>query len=145
LRIKKNFSRKRRISSGDKKTDAFFKRLIDALNGDKTWNIYLVSSIKDKKYKGKRNYLFGVYDDGDDEGGDFMNDIFLARDRRLHKSKNEIAQTLLHEVLHIIFPKVHELKIRDLELFWWKRFSKKQRSILKSYIPKVVVNKKPRL
>lgn len=123
----------RRISSGNKRADKFFKRVINILNSDKVWNIFLRKRIKSRNYARKKyEYICGAVDRDDDE----TYEIVLASDRRLHKSRVEIAKTLLHEVLHILYPQKREPEILELEYYWWEKFSKKQRLILKFYVPK---------
>lgn len=128
---------KQRISSGNKKTDILFKRIIDTLNSDEIEAVHLVKSLRDPDRRSKRKYLCGYID------GEGI--IFLSKDKRKNRDIDEIAQTLLHEVLHAIFPENSENMIYDKEKHYWLSFSEKQKEILKFYIPKKISRIQPTL
>lgn len=124
---------KQRISSGNKRIDKFFEKIVNVLNSDEVEAIYLVKSLKDPDRK--KEYLCGYLDE---EGI-----IFLSKDKRKNRNKNEIAQTLLHEVLHAIFPKDSEDIIYAKEEYYWSVFSNRQKEILRFYIPNKISRIQP--
>lgn len=105
-----------RVASGDKLIDWFFNKVIQALNED------VEVRIRRK-----------VLSDGDDLCGLLDDDeIYLSESR--HKNKEEMAKTLLHEVLHFIIPDLKEDDVLFLEDEVWKRLSSGQKTLLTLYI-----------
>jgi|SRR3989338_5220229 len=58
-------------------------------------------------------------------------------------SKSERLKTLIHELSHLLFPDAEEETIREVERVLWKKFTKKQRATLETYIPKRALQKVP--
>jgi hypothetical protein len=68
--------------------------------------------------------------------------IFLGK--HAHKQKHSpLVLTLIHEVLHVSRPRLHERRILQLEKKYFARFTDQQKRFLKSYIPKHEVKKGP--
>lgn len=120
--------KKGRISSYNQLANWLFVLIIQTLNKE-VWKIHKLKDLRDEKNRGIK--LCG-YLDGD--AGDF--EIYLNADKNTNSDRNEIAKTLLHEVLHIIFYRVKESRILGLERYLWHELSRAQKKILKSYIPK---------
>ena len=127
------------ISSGNRKTDKFFEKIIKILNSDKVEEIVLVKKLWDYGKNKKKEYLYGLVDDAESEDNYI---ICLSNDKKKRET-NDIAKTLLHEVLHIIYMKKRELQILALEDYWWNKFSKGQKNILRTYVPKRARKYKP--
>lgn len=71
------------------------------------------------------------------------NEIYLNSSKNQHKNIEELLQTLIHELSHVLLPETKEKYIKRLEKILWLKFSDKQKGILKSYIPKHEVKKNP--
>ena len=126
-------------TSGNKRTDKFFRKVIRILNSRKIEKIILVKKLWDPEKK-KREYLCGLVETAEAEN---RYAIYLSNDKRKNPSKDEIARTLLHEVLHVINMKKWEWRIRFEEKYWWCKFSEKQKKFLETYIPKRSCKYKP--
>ena len=119
---------KERISSHNDLANWLFVLIIQTLN-KRVWRIYKCKEIKDPEYPKRK--LCGYIDGTQDE-----NEIYLSANKQENPTKDDIGKTLLHEVLHIIYPMVKEGRILKLEAILWNSLSKQQRKIIKSYIPK---------
>lgn len=118
--------KKKKITSGYKLVDRIFNKVIYTLN-NKINSIYLRETLGEKE-------LCGVVD--------FSNyDIYLNAARVQHKNRNEIARTLLHEVLHFVYPEASEKITYRREKKIWNKLSKRQKGILKFYVPRHIVKK----
>lgn len=126
-------------ASGSKRTDKFFRKVIRILNSKKIEKILLVKRLWVYE-KRKREYLCGMVETAESENRYI---IYLSNDRAKHNSKDKIARTLLHEVLHIINMKKWECRILIEEKYWWYKFSDNQKNFLQTYIPKRVQKYKP--
>lgn len=127
--------RKRR---GDPLVDTLFEIIIGALkNKSLIAGVRKVTSLRDPDRK--NTFLCGLMDYPDYWGHAY---IYISADNRKNPTQKHLAITLLHEVLHAVLPRVEENYILDLELLW-HRFSKRQRTILKSYIPERFSRKRP--
>ena len=120
--------RRGRISSYNDLANWLFVLIIKTLN-KRVWRIYKCKEIKDPEYPKRK--LCGYVDGTQDE-----NEIYLSANKQENPTKDDIGKTLLHEVLHIIYPMVKEGRILKLEAILWNSLSKQQRKIIKSYIPK---------
>lgn len=118
--------------SGDHLVDVFFRTLIDVLDGDLE-AIYMKKDLRDPDNRKRR--LFGI----------LMRDekrIYLGKSK--HKKYNEpLVKSLIHELLHQIFPHTMHKRIRLFEAMLWIRFTDSQKRFLRKYIPKHTVKKEP--
>ena len=129
--IKNRFFRK---VISKKYADHLFCRIIEALNDkEKIRKVRLRKSLFNAKRK--KDIFRGFHTPG--ENGDFID---LNASRSQHYNREEIAETLLHEVLHSIFPDKKEEEVEFLTKTIWAKLSPWQRDLLKSYIPKKVSN-----
>ncbi len=128
--MRKFHKRGRVTSSGKKKVDKLFRLIIEALN-TKVWNIYKVRKIRDLA-RGHYQTLAGMMRM---EGGD-QNEIYLSTEQGIHEDKDDFATTLVHEVLHVIYPRAPEIFVAKLAPILWYGFSTEQQRIIKWYIPK---------
>ena len=119
--------RGRWITRGDRLTDWVFSRVVQSLSYE-VEGIYLKRFLKDK-FRGRERDLCGFLDDGA---------IYLSKSKVVHRSRDEIARTLLHEAFHFVFDRVLERDILSLEDIVWERLSAKQRAILKFFVPRRV-------
>ena len=127
-----NHGKRHRITSGNKRVDKIFAKIIYFLN-HKIEEIYLKRVLR-VRYRGKSADFYGFIDD---------DIIYLSAAKAKHKNRRAIARTLLHEVMHYFFPGAHERKIFRLEDLVWKRLSEEQIVILKSYVPRHIVKTSP--
>lgn len=113
----------RQITSGDKLADWIFSRVVYALNY-KIWGIYVKRILRERC--------------GDKTFSDYgyLEDDVIYLSAGMHLNRTMMARTLLHEALHAVFGDVRERNIFSLEGIVWKRLSKEQIAILKSYIPR---------
>lgn len=68
--------------------------------------------------------------------------IFISAAKCRHANKDHAAETLAHEVLHILMPEVGERYILQLEVIVWQLLTKEQKQKIKSFIPKHTVKRK---
>jgi hypothetical protein len=109
----------KQVSSGDRLVDWFFNKVVTALNED-----IEAIRIKNKLLDGQQELL-----------GFLENDIiYLSKENC--KNLNFMTKVLLHELLHSVFDDLSEEDVLKLENLLWKRLSKKQKEILKFYLPK---------
>lgn len=114
----------KRIATGDKLVDWFFKNVIRALN-EGIEEIYIQDRVMDR---------------GDDLCGLLKDDrIYLSSSR--NKNPNDSAKVLLHEVIHFLFDDLTEDDVLFLEDELWARLSKQQKEILKFYITNLAKNR----
>ncbi|MDP2695718.1 MAG: hypothetical protein Q8O87_00505 [bacterium] len=104
--------------------DLLFDELMRLLIND-CINIFIVKDLRCPKTGQKLDGLLN----GDDE-----NEIKIFIDRDI--DKNEKTLTLIHELLHYIFPDTPEGRIRLLEKSAWRELSDIQRKALGDYLPK---------
>lgn len=121
-----------KITSGNKSVDWLFVRIIRALNKEAE-DIHKVPILKDPDDRRKR--LCGYLDDD--------NCIWVSTDKSCNADFEEVAKTVLHEAIHIVFPKESEPGVRSLEKRFWKDLSEEQRKMLKSYVPRHHVKSVP--
>ncbi|OGY63639.1 MAG: hypothetical protein A3I89_00150 [Candidatus Harrisonbacteria bacterium RIFCSPLOWO2_02_FULL_41_11] len=116
----------------------FFQLIIKFLNNKRQIRcIHKVEKLLDPDTKGKphKRFLYGYLDKKDH--------IYISADPRKNFDKEEMSSTLLHEVIHVVMNQVGEEDVQCLEKLIWERFSKRQKAILKSYIPKEFSSRRP--
>lgn len=129
-------------ASGNRKTGRFFERVINILNSERIEEIILVEKLWDYKKGGKRKvYLCGLVTNAKSKGNNYI--IYLSNDIVEHKTRDDIARTLLHEALHLLDMNKSEKQILIAETYWWNKFSKIQKNLLKFFIPRKVRKYKP--
>ncbi len=125
--------KKKIITSGDRLVDWIFRRFVEFLN-------YEVMAIRKKKglrdpddhhCKALRGFL--TVDD----------EIYLSASKVQHRNKDEMLETLIHEVSHLLFEDVKERHIAQLENILGLKFTDEQKRILKKFIPKHTVKRGP--
>ena len=131
-RMAENQEKRRRITSGDKRIDRIFARIINFLNYE-IEEIYLKRVLR-VRHRGKSADFYGFIDD---------DVIYLSAAKTKHKDRRAIAKTLLHEVLHFVFCGALEHNILRLEDLAWEKLSEEQIVILKSYVPRHIVKISP--
>ena len=62
--------------------------------------------------------------------------ITINSARSVHKDRDEELSTLIHELCHILFPTVRERYVAQLEGLLFKKFTLKQKGVLKTFLPK---------
>jgi|SRR3989338_7540095 len=134
-------SRKPGLSSSDGLVDKIFKIAIEFLYFKKYIKcVRKVTSLPDPDIRGKKKQFLCGYLDYDDSNRGI---IYISNDKRKNKAQRDLLLTLIHEVCHFMMPRAEEDHILDLERMLWNRFSKKQKEILFSYIPKRFSKKRP--
>lgn len=63
-------------------------------------------------------------------------EITINAAKSVHCNRDEEAETLIHELCHILFWKTQERFIRQAEKILIKRLTSEQMSLLKSFIPR---------
>lgn len=111
-----------------------FARFIEILKDPKTI-IRKKKRLIDPDDPRKRSVLSGLVTD--------QGDIYLNSAKSRHKNTDELLETLIHELSHILFSDTKERYIKTITKILSIKFSDKQRGILKSYIPKHEVKKNP--
>ena len=124
-----------KIKSSDEIANWLFVLVIQALNKN-IWEIYKVKDLKDPD--DRRAHLCGFLDGEENEY-----EIYVSARKSANPTKDDMAKTLLHEVLHSLFMKAREERILKLESLLWNSFSKPQKEMIRSYIPKRSATKKP--
>lgn len=131
--------------------DWFFKGLLILLN-NKRLKIYKTTATLTNPKSPKGGYRglceYDLFDNGKLEKA-----IIYLRANKDEHPRGELGTTLIHELSHLLLPNTFEDRIEQLEieegkdneedLFLWNLFSKKQRQVIKSYIPRHSVKKKP--
>ena len=70
--------------------------------------------------------------------------IYLSNAKRRHPRKSKMAKTLTHEVIHGLSDDcVKEPSVLRLENILWKLFTKEQKKMIISYLPKHKVKRGP--
>lgn len=64
------------------------------------------------------------------------NFIFINPAKTQHLNRDDMTKTLVHELLHVLFPDTDENSIRAFEDIIWQKLNNEQKEILKSYLPK---------
>lgn len=120
---------------GNAIADHLFREVVDFLN-NKVFKIHRVRVLRDpdNKYRFLAGLLMPMGENKDYE-------IFVSESD--NKDTDEQGATILHEVLHIIMPHSREMYIRRLEELLWQEFSRDQKQIIKSYLPKYISKRKP--
>ncbi len=112
--------------------DRIFKKVLQSLNED-IEGIYVKKFLREKiKTKVFLDDGWLKYDDNDN--------LYIYLSARNHgNSRRAMAKTLLHEVLHFLYPKLREQSVLKLEDLVWKRLNEKQKAALIAYVPKHMV------
>ena len=114
--------------------DWLFKRIVHVLES-KIDNIFKKKVLKDG-HQGLAGVVFSKSLGCDEDV------IFISAAKCRHANKDDTAQTLIHEVLHVLMPEVRERYILQLEVVVWQLLTKEQKQIIKSFIPKHTVKRK---
>ena len=122
---------KRAPLSGDKLTDWIFWQFILLLKNKKLRIKKKKSVIKfigrrKKSVRGISNTTAGP----DSRGIE----IIISSAKSVHANKNQELETLIHELAHILFPKTREKFIRQIEDVLVAKFTRNQKSLLKSFL-----------
>ena len=122
-----------RPSSGDRLVDWIFRQFLLLLNNRKL-KIRRKRSVV--KFRGKRRWAVRGISDmtaGPDNRGI---EITISSAKSVHVNRHQEVETLIHELAHILFPKVRERFIRVLEDILVAKFIKEQRRLLGSFLPR---------
>ena len=125
-------------SSGDKLVNWHFQQIISFLKNKKT-HVYILESLRDPN--NRQLVLYGFIDFCSDK----TRRIYLNNAKICHRDRNEMTKTLIHEVIHGLTDVngVSEINVCILENILWERFTKEQKRMIASHLPKHIVKTQP--
>ena len=124
--------------SGNKLVDWHFRQVIYYLENKVSAILIVNKSLKDPRNK---KILLRGYIDVNHKGRAI---IFVSGIKNTHADREMMGKTLTHEVAHgFLEDYVHEKSILTLEDLLWNAFTKDQKNIIKSFLPKHKVKRAP--
>jgi len=123
--------------SGDKLVDWIFKQFIFFLRRE-TLRIKRKKRLIDLDVGCHRRALRGLMTEAEIGKGI---DITINSAKSQHEDRDAEADTLIHELCHVVFWKTRERFIGQLERILKERLTKEQKNYLKSFLPRHEVKK----
>ena len=128
--------------SGDRLTDWFFRQFVHFLRKETV-------CIKRKRRlvnpdDPHREAIRGLMDPEVHPSGRYVH-ILINPARDANRTRDDEADTLIHELSHVVLGKTTERHVLQLESILSARFTLLQRRIIKSFLPRHVVKRYPRI
>jgi hypothetical protein len=121
------------LRSGDPLVDWFFRQFLSVLRSER------VRIVRKKRLINpddpQRRVIRGLMDPDIHPSGNLVQ-ILINSAKTTHRDRDEEAETLVHELAHVILPKTSERQILAIEDLLARRLTLHQRRCLKTFIPR---------
>lgn len=128
--------------SGDALTDWFFRQFVSVLR-DENLIIQRMRRLHDPTDRARRA-IRGIMDPFVHPSGQYVH-ILINPAKGLNRDRDEEVETLIHELAHLVMERTSERNILQLERTLAKTLSAAQKRILKSFLPRHIIKRYPRV
>jgi hypothetical protein len=128
--------------SGDSLVDLMFRQFVAVLRKE------TVRVVRKKRLVNPddphRRVIRGLMDPDIHPSGTWVQ-ILINPAKNTHRCRDEEVETLIHELAHVVMPKMSEREVLRVESVLSSKFTTGQRRYLKSFLPRHEVKRYPKL